>query len=76
VTWLDARDHTESHPEGTVVARPGVSRGCWATTTQHAYSGSHAPRGCSCAARRGKLTCHAHRTREAAARVLEKAGAP
>lgn len=71
--WLDARARTEAHPVGTVVARPGAKRACWATTTGGGYGGHHAPRGCSLQARLGKLTCHAHRGREAAARALRGA---
>lgn len=69
--WYDAPQRAEQHDPGTLVAEPVVRMGCWACAQRGYFKGAPArARACSLRARAGRLTCHAHRRLERAARAL------
>lgn len=71
--WFDAPREAAAHPVGTVVAVPSVANGCWATSARASNKGGvKRARSCSLRARRGRLTCVAHRARETAAQELRR----
>lgn len=66
------------HAAGTVAARPAGPRQCWACL-QREHASKHArdkPTQCLNSRQPGRLTCHAHRRIDAAARALEASEAP